>query len=203
MMRLYNSEAIFVAYSYNINTRTTTGIIVRTDEAETMAIKDSILYYKELAGQKLLLRAIITEIGLKANREHLLDVKQDVMDIEHSTGQHTWGNYIARDEKPKADAELSRMVHGLRIQIALINRMVEVGLIWVELLLESLTQDKEKSTGKKQMLEWIQNLKIQIKMTQLDVEMVAKRAENQVGAVRNVHHFWPLFSTSESLSKVA
>ncbi|KAL9124758.1 MAG: hypothetical protein Q9217_005942 [Psora testacea] len=172
-----------MAYSYNVDTRITTGIILDSDEAEMIAIKDNILNHKASAGHELLLRTVITEISLKASGEGLLEVKQDVMDIEHSTGQHTWYNYDARDEKPKADVELSRAAHGLRIQIATVHRKIEVVLIWIELLQESLTKDGENSSDRESMLEWIQNINTQAKMAKLDAEWVAKRAENQVGAI--------------------
>ena len=118
-----------MAYSYNSNTRTTTGIILQTDVAEMKAIKDNIVKHKVSAGHELLLRTVVTEISLQASGDHLSEVKQDVIDIEHSTGQHTWDNYVARDEKPKGDVELSRIAHGLRIQTAIVQRKIEVVLI--------------------------------------------------------------------------
>ena len=143
-----------MAYSYNFNTRTTTGIILQTDVAEMKAIKDNILKHKVSAGHELLLRTVVTEISLQASGDHLSEVKQDVMDIEHSTGQHTWDNYVARDEKPKGDMELSRVAHGLRIQTAIVQRKIEVVLIWTELLLESLKiEDGENPSDRKLMLE--------------------------------------------------
>ena len=185
LIRLQNDTAIITAYSYSANTGTTTGIILQTDEAEMQAIKERILYHKASTGHELLLRTILTEMSLTANVEHLAEVKQDVMDIEHSTGQHTWHNYRARYEKPQTDGELSRVAHGLRIQVAVLCRRIEVVTIWIELLLESLTQDQKYSARTTSMLQWVRNMKTQVKMTRLDVDLIAKRAENQVGAVSN------------------
>ena len=172
-----------MAYSYNVRTRITTGIILQTDEADMTAIKDSLLHYTGLAGHQLLLRAVMTEISLKASKARLSAIKQDIMDVEHSTGQHTWVNYVARDEKPKSDAELSRIAHGLRIQIASVHRKVDVVSIWIELLLQGLTRVDRKAADRRMMPEWLDNMRTQHKMTKLDVDFLAKRAENQVGAV--------------------
>ena len=183
MIRLLNDGAIILAYSYNVRTRITTGIILRTDEADMTAIKDNLMHYKELAGHELLLRAVMTEISLKASKAYLSSIKQDIMDVEHSTGQHTWVNYIAKNEEPKSDAELSRIAHGLRIQIAAVNRKVDVISIWLELLLQGLSRGDRKAADRRRMPEWLDNMKTQHKMTRLDVDLLAKRAENQVGAV--------------------
>ena len=185
LIRLQNDTAIITAYSYNANTGTTTGIILQADEAEMKAIKEHILYHKASTGHELLLRIILTEMSLRVCVEHLSEVKQDVMDIEHSTGQHTWHNYSARGEKPETDVELSRVAHGLRIQVAVVCRRIEVVTIWIELLLESLTQDQKNSACTTSMLQWVRNMKTQVKMAKLDVDLIAKRAENQVGAVSN------------------
>ena len=123
------------------------------------AIKDSIRHYKRSVDHDRLLGTIMMEMNLKGSREQLSEVKQSEMVVEHSTGQHTWDNYIARDGEPKTDGELSPTTNGLRIHIASIHRGIEVALIWVELLLESLIQDEEKSADRKLMLEWIRNLK--------------------------------------------
>ena len=194
LIRLHNDTAIITAYSYNANTGTTTGIVLQTDEAEMKAIKERIVYHKSSIGHELLLRTIFIEMSLGVSEEHLSEVKQDVMDIEHSTGQHTWDNYDTRDEKPKPDVELSRLAHGLRIQAAVVGRRIEVASIWIELLLESLTQDQKDSASSKSMLQWLRNMKMEAKMAKLDVELLAKRAENQVGAVSNARSL-PLCST--------
>ena len=160
------------------------------------AIKEHIIYHKASIGHELLLRNILTEMSLGVCVEHLSEVKQDVMDIEHSTGQHTWDNYSARDEKPKPDVELSRVAHGLRIQVAVVCRRIGVASIWIELLLESLTQDQKNSASRESILQRVRNMKTQVKMAKLDVELIAKRAENQVGAVSNTYssagHILPL-----------
>ena len=105
------------------------------------------------------------------------------MDIELSTGQHTWDSYKARDEKPKPDVELSRKAHGLRIEVPDLCRRVSAASIWIELLLESLTQDQGGFATKGLIVQWLENMKIQAKMAKLDMEFIAKRIDNQVGAV--------------------
>lgn len=185
LIRLQNDTAVFVAYSYNVTTRTTTGLLLQTDEAEMTVIKNIILNHPGSMGHEFLLRIVLTEISLVACGDHSTDVKQDVMDIEHSTGQHTWHNYTARDEIPKTDGELSRATHGLRIQVATIHRKIEVVWIWIEQLIESLARDGDTAVERDPTLEWVQNMKTQAKMARIDADFIAKRAENQVGAVRN------------------
>ena len=184
-----------IAYSYDANTGTTTGIVLQADEFEMKAIKEHIIYHKAFTGHRLLLRTIITEMSLLTCVEHLADAKQDVMDIEHSTGQHTWDNYNARDEKPKPDVELSRVAHGAKIQVAVVCRRIEAVSMWIELLLEGLTQDQTDSASTRSMLQWVRNMKTQAQVAKFDVDLMAKRAENQVGAVSNAYSL-PLYSAS-------
>ena len=171
---------------------------MQADELEVKAIKERILYHKAFLGHPLLLRTILTDMSLLLCVEHLADAKQDVMDIEHSTGQHIWDNYNARDEKPKPDVELSRVAHGARIQIAVVCRRIEAVTVWIELVLELLTQDQADSASTRSMLQWARNMKTQAKMAKFDVDLIAKRAENQVGAVRNACPL-PLYSASDIL----
>ena len=187
-----------LAYSYNPTTGTTTGLIMQADEFEVKAIKERILYHKAFIGHPLLLRTIITDMSLLLCVEHLADAKQDVMDIEHSTGQHIWDNYNARDEKPKPDVELSRVAHGARIQVAVVCRRIEAVTVWIELVLELLTQDHTDSASTRSMLQWARNMKTQAKMAKFDVDLIAKRAENQVGAVSNACPL-QLYSASDIL----
>ena len=194
LIRLENP--IVTAYNHNPNNGTTTGLILQTDEAEMKIIKEQILFYESFKGHGLLLRIILTEMSLKVSEEQTSKVVQNVMKIEHSTGQHTWDGYIAPDEQPKTDVELSREVHGLKIQTAVIYRRTEAVSIWIELLLEGLAQDQEDSSIKTSMLQWVRNLKIEVEMAKLDVELVTKRAENQVGAVSIAYLFWPPYSIS-------
>lgn len=199
LIRLHKDTAVLVAYSYDVNTDTTTGIIFQADENEVKAIKERIIYHKASKGHRLLLRIILVEMSLQATREHLTEIKQDVMDIEHNTGQHSWDNYKPRDDKPKSDPVLSREVHGLRIQIAVASRRVEVVSIWVAALLESLTGEQGNSAGKVSMLEWTRNLKTQVTMAKLDAEYIGKRAENQVGAVSNAIFYYCIHPRGHSL----
>lgn len=193
LLRLQNT--IITAYSYDPSDGTTTGIILQSDEAEMKTIKEQILFHKSLIGHKLLFQTIITEMSLKVWKEQTSEIKQDVMDIEHSTGQHTWDDYIARDAKPKPDVELSRVVHGLKIQAAVVYRRIEAVSIWTELLLESLVEDQEETATGTSMLQWVRNLKTQVRMAKLDVELVTKRVDNQVGAVSLAHLSFGLHTT--------
>ena len=196
LIRLQNDAAIITAHSHNANTSTTTGLILQADESEMDAVKERLLYHYRKASSTghdpLLLRTILVEMSLAVGVKRLDEIKQDVMDIEHSTGQHTWDNYRARDEEPKPDIELSRVAHGMRIQVAVVCRRIEVASIWVELLLESLALDRGSDTagggvdGKVMLLQWVRNIKTQAKMARLDGELIAKRVENQVGAVRTI-----------------
>lgn len=149
------------------------------------AIKEHIFHNTSFIGHELLLRTILTEMSLKLGMEHLSEVKKDVMDIEHNTGQHTWHNYRPRRLGPLSDVELSREAHGLRIQTGVVCRRIEVASIWIELLLESLTKDQNDSANRSSMLQWLRNMETEVKMAKLDVDFIAKRAENQVGAVSN------------------
>ncbi|MCJ1385517.1 hypothetical protein MMC17_008640 [Xylographa soralifera] len=185
MRLMFNPTATITAHSFNANTRTTTGIILQTDDGEAEAIKERIVFYKASLGCQLLLQTILVNISLVGCADYLWDLKQDVLDIEHSTGQHTWDSYKARDEKPKPDVELSRKAHGLRIEIPDLCRRVNVASIWIELLLESLTQDQGSFATKGLIIQWLENMKIQAKMAKLDAEFIAKRVDNQVGAVYN------------------
>ncbi|MCJ1403426.1 hypothetical protein MMC11_006649 [Xylographa trunciseda] len=185
LIRLQNPTATITAHSYNANTCTTTGIILQTDDGEAEAIKERIIFHKASLGCQLLLQTILVNISLVGCADYLWDLKQDVLDIEHNTGQHTWDSYKARDEKPKPDLELSRKVHGLRIEIPDLYRRVNVAAIWIELLLESLTQDQGGFATKGLMVQWLENMKTQAKMAKLDAEFITKRADNQVGAVYN------------------
>ena len=184
-LRLENTN--IMAYNHNPNNGTTTGIILQAHEGEVKTIKEQILFHESFISHRLLLRTIITEMSLQDSEKQTSEVKQNIMDIEDSTGQHTWDDYIARDEKPKSDVELSKEVHGLKIQTAVIYRRIEAVSIWTELLLESLTPDQEDSAIRTSMLQWLRNLKIQVKMAKLDVELLTKRAENQVGAVSTAY----------------
>ena len=184
-----------LAYSYNASTGTTTGLILQADEFEVKNIKERILYHEASIGHPLLFRTIITDMSLLLCIEHLADAKQDVMDIEHSTGQHIWDNYNARDQKPKPDVELSRVAHGAKIQVAVVCRRIEAVTVWIELVLELLLQDQTDSASTRSMLQWVRNMKTQAKMAKFDVDLIAKRAENQVGAVSNAYSS-PLFSYS-------
>lgn len=195
MIRIHNDTAIMLAYSHNANTGTTTGLIMQADEFEVKAIKERILCHKASTGHPLLLRTIITDMSLILCVEHLADAKQDVMDIEHSTGQHIWDNYNARDEKPKPDVELSRVAHGAKIQVAVVCRRIQAVTIWIELLLERLLEDQTNSASARSMLQWARNMKTQAQMAKFDVDLIAKRAENQVGAVSNACPLL-LYSTS-------
>ncbi|MCJ1266421.1 hypothetical protein MMC22_006306 [Lobaria immixta] len=188
LIRLHNDTAIITANSYNPNNGITTGIILQTDENEMKAIKKHILHNTSSIGHELLLRTILTEISLKVIMEHLSEVKEDVMDIEHNTGQHTWHNYRPKRLGPLSDVELSREAHGLRIQTAVVCRRIEVTSIWIELLLESFTKDRNDSVNRAWMLQWLRNMEIEVKMAKLDVDLIAKRAENQVGAIRKVYN---------------
>ena len=194
LIRLHNHRPIITAYSYNANTDTTTGIILSADEAEMKAIKEHINYYESFIGHELLLRTIFIEMSLEATRENLSELKQDVMDIEHSTGQHTWDNYRTRKEEPLPDIELSRLAHSARSQAAFLCRRIEVALLWIELLSERLTQDQKRCASRLPLLQWLRNLETQAKMAKVDAEWNAKRAENQVGAVSNAYPL-PLCST--------
>ncbi len=193
-LRLENTN--IMAYNHNPNNGTTTGIILQAHEGEMKTFKEQIIFHKSFTSHRLLLSTIITEMSLKKSEEQTSEVKQNVMDIEHSTGQHTWDDYIARDKKPKPDVELSKEVHGFKIQAAVIYRRIEAVSIWTELLLESLTQDQEDSAIKTSVLQWVRNLKIQVKMAKLDVELLTKRAEIQVGAVSTASLPWPPYNIS-------
>lgn len=184
-----------IAYSYDVNTGTTTGLVLQADEFEVKTIKEHIFYHKAYIGHQLLLRAVITDMSLILCVEHLADAKQDVMDIEHSTGQHIWDNYNARDEKPKPDVELSRVAHGTKIQVAVVCRRIEAVTVWIDLLLEGLIQDREDSARTRSMLQWARNMKTRAQMAKFDVDLIAKRADNQVGAVSNAYSS-PLHSAS-------
>ena len=188
-----------LAYSYNARTGTTTGLILQADEFEVKAIKERILYHEASIGHPLLFRTIITDMSLLLCIEHLADAKQDVMDIEHSTGQHIWDNYNARDEKPKPDVELSRVAHGAKIQVAVVCRRIEAVTVWIELVLELLLQDQTGSASTRPMLQWVRNMKTQAKMAKFDVDLIAKRAENQVGAVSNACPLPPYSASAYSL----
>ena len=183
LIRLQNHTALLTAYSYNISTGTSTGIFLQVDEAEMKAIKEHILYHKACIGHELLLRTIMTAISLSASAEQVSELKQDVMDIEDSTGQHTWNNYRASSKTPKTDVELSRIAHGLKIQVAVLCRRIEVVLYWIELLTESLKQEQNDSASGGVLLEWVRNMKIKTQMAKLDIDLIAKRADIQVGAV--------------------
>ena len=146
-------------------------------------MKERIVFHKASLGCKLLLQTVLASISLDECADYLWDLKQDVIDIEHSTGQHTWDSYKARDEQPKPDVELSRRAHGLGINISNLCRRVNVASIWIELLLESLTRDQGGSASKGSIVQWLENMKVQAKMAKLDVEFITSRANNQVGAV--------------------
>ena len=176
-----------IAYSYDANTGTTTGLVLQADEFEVKTIKEHIIYHKAFTGHQLLLRTIITDMSLMLCVEHLADAKQDVMDIEHSTGQHIWDNYNTRDEKPKPDVELSRVAHGAKILIAADCRRIEAVSVWIDLLFERLMLDQTDSASARLMLQWVRNMKTQAQMAKFDVDLNAKRAENQVGAVSNAY----------------
>ena len=190
-----------IAYSYDANTGTTTGLVLQADEFEVKSIKEHIFHHKAYIGHQLLLRTVITDMSLILCVEHLADAKQDVMDIEHSTGQHIWDNYNARDEKPKPDVELSRVAHGSKIQVAVVCRRIEAVTVWIDLLLEGLIQDRENSARTRSMLQWARNMKTRAQMAKFDVDLIAKRADNQVGAVSNAYSS-PLYSTSGCPLKV-
>ena len=153
------------------------------------AIKEQLVYHKASTSHKLLLRTIITELSLLTCVDHLWEAKLDIMDIEHNTGQHTWNNYRPRDEKPKSDVELSRVSHGLRIQVAVACRRVEVVSIWIDLLLESLRKEQTSDTEGTTISQWLQNMSAKAKMAKLDADYLSRRADNQVGAVSNADTF--------------
>jgi hypothetical protein len=188
LIRLLNPTSLIAAYSYNISTGTSTGLLLQADEDEMEAIKERISHHKACIGHELLLRTIMTEISLSECAEQVSEVKQDVMDIEDSTGQHTWNNYRASSKTPKTDVELSRIAHGLRIQVAVLSRRIETVLYWIELLGESLKQEQNDSAGGEMLLEWVRNMKIKTQMAKLDIDLIAKRAEIQVGAVSIAYH---------------
>ncbi|MCJ1471390.1 hypothetical protein MMC13_000029 [Lambiella insularis] len=146
-------------------------------------IKRRILYYKGFIGHELLLRTIITEMSLCISDKSFSMIRQEMVDIEHNTGQHMWDKYKTTHEQPRPDMELSRVAHSLRIQVAVMRRRVEAPSIWIELLLESLTHDQGNSANNKLMISWVRNLETKVKMAKADVEFLAMRAENQVGAV--------------------
>lgn len=183
LLRLQNGTAVITAYSYNSDTKITTGIILQADEAERNAIREQLVHCQSYLGHELLLRTILIEVSLRANVEYLWEIKQDVMNIEHSTGQHTWHNYRLREERSLSDVELSRVAHGLRIKVAGVCRRIEVASIWIELLLERLIKDHRGYANNRSMLQWLRNMETQVKMAKIDVELIAKRADNQVGAV--------------------
>ena len=187
MVRLDNDTALITALSYNNQTNVTTGIIFQADEGEMAAIRSQLLHRVPSMSHELLTRAIILELSLQACQDHLWDAKLDLMDIEHNTGQHTFDQYISRDEKPKSDEEVSRLAHGSRIVVGVAMRRVEVILIAVDTLLDRLrAKGKDDPTGGK-ILEWIENMKTHARMVKLDAEFLEKRAENQVGAVSSVN----------------
>ncbi|KAK0510273.1 hypothetical protein JMJ35_007667 [Cladonia borealis] len=185
LIRIHNDTAIMIAYSFDANTGTTTGLVLQADEFEVKTIKEHITYHQKHIGHQLLLRTVITDMSLILCVEHLADAKQDVMDIEHSTGQHIWDNYNARDENPKPDVELSRVAHGTRIQVAVVCRRIEAVTVWIDLLLEGLIQGQTYSAHTRSMLQWARNMKTRAQMAKFDVDLLGKRAENQVGAVYN------------------
>ena len=184
---------MIIAYAYSVSTETTTGIILQTDVAEMNAIKERLIYHKNSTDHRLLLRTVIVELSLSTCVKDLWEAKLDIMDVEHNTGQHTWANYLPKDEKPKSDVELSRVSHGLRIQIAVACRRVEVISIWIEHLLESLKEEHTYDKDGSVILQWLQNMNMQIKMIKLDVDLLAKRAENQVGAVGKADYSFPVY----------
>ena len=196
MIRIHNDTAIMMAYSFDANTGTTTGLILQADEFEVKTIKEHITYHQKHLGHHLLLRTVITDMSLILCVEHLADAKQDVMDIEHSTGQHIWDNYNARDEKPKPDVELSRVAHGTRIQVAVVCRRIEAVTVWIDLLLEKLIPDQTDPAHTRSMLQWARNMKTRAQMAKFDIDLLGKRAENQVGAVSNACPFTALYHVS-------
>ncbi|KAG8531177.1 uncharacterized protein KY384_004535 [Bacidia gigantensis] len=203
LIRLHNSSAAVLAHSFDTQNGTTTGIILRIDEDEMKVIKKYIIHNRGLIGQRLFLRAILTNLSLKVSMQHLSEVKEDVMDIEHNTGQHTWDNYRPRDLKLKSDLELSRLAHGLRIQVAVLARKIEVASIWLQLLQDDLISTTATTASSSCVVydflqvsnfsvqldsstmllpQWLRNLKTQIQLAKVDVELVGKRAEIQIGA---------------------
>ena len=203
VLRLQDDHACFAAYGYNIKTRVTTGIILQTSADEVKAIQDKLIHYKRFLGQELLLRSVITEISLDHCAELLIGAKQAVIDIEDATGEHTWAEYTATSKETRTDSELSKDAHGVKIEIALIRRRIEVISYWGDQLLEKCAEMVDTTSSapatignREEMLQWIKNMKSRVKMVVLDTEYLETRATNQVGAVSIFKIFAPYLPTT-------
>ena len=183
MIRIQNDTAVISTFSHSTNKGTTTGLMLQTDEAEYEALKGHLMHYTPVYNHRLLLRTSMTELSLLTCMDDIWDAKTAAIDIEHNTGQHIWDTYTPRDEKPKTDAEVSRLSHGLRIYLAVCNRRIDVVDLWIDLLIEKLTPQEIATPDGAKMLQWLKNLKTQTRMAKVDVDFVTKRADNQVGAV--------------------
>lgn len=190
MIRLLTSDACFISYSYNESTRITTALILRASQAEKTDIESSLIHRRSHMGQEYLLPTIFVDVGLDGNSKHMFSMKQRVLAVERSTNQHTWPGTSATVHQTD-DAELSKRAHGLKIEIAVANRKIEVMSLWTDLLVtiaksdtESIRKQGDNFVGSNHSAkEWTEALEAQIKMQKLDLDFLDRRVANQIAAV--------------------
>lgn len=191
MIRLLTSDACFISYSYNESTRITTALILGTSQEEKTDIENSLVHRRSHIGQEYLLPTIFVDVGLGGYSKNMLSTKEKVLAVESLTDQHTWQGTSATVH-PTNDEELSKRAHGLKIEIAIANRKIEVISLWTDLLpgiiaksdTESIRKQGDSFVGNNRSArQWIEALEAQIKMQKLDLDFLDRRTNNQIAAV--------------------
>ncbi|KAI9782802.1 MAG: hypothetical protein M1839_004553 [Geoglossum umbratile] len=195
MVRLQTSLVSLAAFSHNMRTGVTTGIILQAGEDGTQVITTALAHYRSLIGQPLLLPTILVDIGLAGSIEQSLLTKSTLDYIEDATRQHTFAEFIVSSYETRPTditfEERMKLAHGSKIEIAVAQRKVRVLLDLVDLLHQTHSECHGSPTlaagvpapGCCEIKDWIDYLGSQTRMEATDADFLMQRAENQISAI--------------------
>ncbi|KAH0553105.1 hypothetical protein GP486_006706 [Trichoglossum hirsutum] len=195
MIRLHSSINSISAFSHDVKTGVTTGLILQTGDDEQAKIQDMLQHYEPFVGQPLLLPAILLDIGLHKAMDYSLGTKSKLNNIEVNTRQHPWGEVITDYTRPIDPQDMSietlmRLAHGAKVEVALSERKIRV-ISSISSLLQRLSVDPRylstiPSQRNHEFKEWIDHLSSLVEMEATDVSFLMPRAENQISALYSV-----------------
>lgn len=188
VIRLQSWILCLVAFSHDMNTHVTTGIILNAVEKDAERIRKTLRRHNSLIGQPLLLPTILLNISVKGSIKGLLITRAKLDSIEDETQQHTWVEVIANRHKDDPEdvgtESLMKVAHGSKIGVAINQRKIKVISSVASLLQQTCTDFHDGTLEGYEIEEWIDYLNSQAQMLVTDIEYSWLRIENQISAVR-------------------
>ncbi|KAH0534015.1 hypothetical protein FGG08_007378 [Glutinoglossum americanum] len=203
--RLQTSLVSLIAFSHEVDTGVTAGVILQAGEDSTKDILAVLKHYRRLIGDPLLLPTVLVDICLSGSIERSLETKKKLDFIEDQTQQHTWDEFIMASYQPTPDAlpfgELMRRAHGSKIEVAVAQRKARVVLDLVGLLHQTYSETRapgSPTSGDCKIKDWISHLESQARMEATDTDFLMQRVDNQTSAVRMPLRIYSISSQQES-----